>query len=237
MDWLDRYFFKTYQAEYEAFKKDSPLGLALRKKDAARAGTKYGVSGKAAGVLVPEVVKRGNLEIGRFEVTRAQFAAFDPSYPAAPGAENHPANGVSFEKARAYAEWLSKTTGETWRLPNEDEVAGLYEGLSGENTLDYWAGYELNPDDARKLRPKAAELGSGAPLLREAGSFKPAGREDEEPVFDLGGNVAEWAVAKDGTGKTLGGSADRPADPKARDGAADPEYTGLRVVRGAAAAN
>jgi hypothetical protein len=40
-------------------------------------------------------------------------------------------------------------------------------------------------------------------------------------------------IAADGTGKTLGGSADRPADSKARYRPADLEYTGFRVVRGA----
>jgi len=52
-------------------------------------------------------------------------------------------------------------------------------------------------------------------------------------VFDLGGNVAEWVIAADGSGKTLGGSADRPSDSKARYRAADIEYTGFRVARGA----
>jgi dipeptidyl aminopeptidase/acylaminoacyl peptidase/formylglycine-generating enzyme required for sulfatase activity len=232
MAWLDRYFFKTSKPENEAFKKDSPLGLALRRKDFARVGTKYGVAGKGDAVLIPEAVERGGLEIGRFEVTRAQFSAFDASSTYSAGTENYPANNVSFEKAKSYAEWLSKVTGQAWRLPNEDETAKLYEGLSGENTLDYWAGYALNPDDARRLEPKAAELGTAAPLLKEVGSFNSAGKDDEEPVYDLGGNVAEWAVAKDGTGKKMGGSADRPADPRARSGSAAMDYTGFRVVRG-----
>ncbi|MGA9593724.1 MAG: hypothetical protein WBS18_11550, partial [Candidatus Acidiferrales bacterium] len=71
-----------------------------------------------------------------------------------------------------------------------------------------------------------------APLLREVGSFAPDSDDDREPIFDLGGNVAEWVVAADGTGKTLGGSADRPADPEARYRLADPKYTGFRVVLG-----
>jgi dipeptidyl aminopeptidase/acylaminoacyl peptidase len=232
MSWLDRYFFKTLKPENEAFKKESPLGQALRKKEIARVGTNYGSAGKTAGGLIPEVIKRGDLEIGRFEVTRAQFAAFDPSYPVTAGTENYPANNISFEKAKAYAEWLSKSTGETWRIPNESEVAKLYEDRSGENTLDYWAGYALNPDDARKLKAKVAELGAGAPLLKEAGSFNGAGKDDEELIYDLGGNVAEWTIAGDGTVKKMGGSADRPADPKAAAGAAAMDYTGFRVVRG-----
>jgi hypothetical protein len=101
---------------------------------------------------------------------------------------------------------------------------------SGENTLDYWAGYALNPEDAQKLEAKIKELPGDAPLLREVGSFASEGDEGEELVFDRGGNVAEWVIVADGSGKTLGGSADRPADGKAQYRAADPDYTGFRVV-------
>jgi dipeptidyl aminopeptidase/acylaminoacyl peptidase len=231
MAWLDTYFFKTLVAANEAFRKDSPLGQALRRKDVARVGARYGLAAKARAVLVPEAVRRGALEVGRFEVTRAQYAAFDPSYAVAPGTENYPVNGITFEKAKAYAAWLGQLTGQAWRLPTEEEAASLAEGVSGENTLDYWAGYALNPDDALRLEAKVKELGGGAPLLKEVGSFNGSGKDDEPLVFDLGGNVAEWAVAKDGSGKAMGGSADRPADPKARTGQASAEYIGFRVVR------
>jgi formylglycine-generating enzyme required for sulfatase activity len=232
MAWLDLHFFKTLQAENEAFKKDSPLGQELRKKTLARVGTKFGMAGKTAGPIVPEVVKRGDLEVGRFEVTRAQYAAFDASYAVEAGTENYPATNISFEKAKEYAAWLSKMTGQTWRLPGEDEFTALAAGSSGENTLDFWAGYALNPDDAARLKAKVVELGGSAPLLKPVGSFAGSGKEDEEPVFDLGGNAAEWVIAKDGSGKKLGGSADRPADAKAPSAQAAPEYTGFRVLRG-----
>lgn len=232
MAWFDRHFFKTEKPVNEALKKDSPLGLALGLKAAARVGSRFGVQAKGSKTLIPEAVRRGELEIGRFEVTRAQFAAFDPSYRFAAGTENFPAGGVSFDQARAYAAWLTKVTGQAWRLPTEDEAAKLYEGESGENTLDHWAGYAVNPDDARRLAAKVRELGGPAALLKEAGSFAGAGKEGEEPVFDLGGNAAEWVVGKDGTGKKAGRSADRPSDPKARAGEASAECTGFRVVRG-----
>ena len=141
------------------------------------------------------------------------------------------------ENAKAYVARLSKLTGQAWRLPNEDEVASLYEKREGENTLDYWAGYALNPDDAARLEKKAQELGGAAALLKEAGSFSGAGGEGEEPLFDLGGNVAEWVWSKDGSGKTLGSSADRPADSKAKPQPAGLAYTGFRVLRGASKAN
>jgi dipeptidyl aminopeptidase/acylaminoacyl peptidase len=231
MAWFDRWFFKTLTAENEAFKKDSPLGRALLRREIAKVGSRYGREEKAGRTLVPEVVKRGEIEVGRFEVTRAQYAAFDPAYRFAAGLENFPANDIPFEKASAYCAWLTRQTGRTWRLPSEDEAVSLYQGLSGENTLDYWAGYALNPDDARRLAAKVKELGGGAPLLREAGSFPGAGKEGEPLLYDLGGNVAEWVVGRDGGGKKMGGSADRPADPRARSASAADEYTGFRVVR------
>lgn len=228
--WFDKYLFKINPPENEAFKKGSPLDVALERRSIQKSGTNYGsTSGK---VLVPEVVKRGDIEVGRFEVTRAQYAAFDKSYKVDAGTESYPANGVTFNQAKAYCAWLSKQTGQTFRLPNESEVTSLYKDRSGENTLDYWAGYSLNPEDAEKLEDKIKMLPGNAPLLREVGMFSGQGEDGEELIFDLGGNVAEWVIASDGSGKTLGGSADRPSDSKARYRAADTEYTGLRVVRG-----
>jgi hypothetical protein len=49
-------------------------------------------------------------------------------------------------------------------------------------------------------------------------------------MFDLAGNVAEWIVAADRSGKIIGGSAERPSDAKARYRAVAPAYTGFRVV-------
>lgn len=241
MAWFDRYLFKTEKEENEAFQRESPLGQALRRRSTSKLGILYGVAWKPAAplegkmeILIPEVIKRGDLEIGRFEVTRAQFAAFDPTFVVEPGKENYPANNISLEKAKAYAEWLKKLTGQAWRLPDEAEVASLYEGRMAENTLDYWAGYALNPEDAQRLESKVKELDSEAPLLKEVGSFPGAAKDEEELVFDLGGNVAEWAYAANGSGKLLGGSADRPADIKSQRKAAGQPYTGFRVVRGEA---
>ena len=77
------------------------------------------------GKLIPEVVRRGKLEIGRFEVTRAQYVAWDNGYPVKPGTENLPASGITPPQAMGYAEWLTGLTGETWRLPKEDEIKGV----------------------------------------------------------------------------------------------------------------
>jgi dipeptidyl aminopeptidase/acylaminoacyl peptidase len=238
--WFDKYFFKTAKAENEAFKTDSPLADSLKRKNILRGGARYGVvwvkpgSGKTgAAILIPEVVKRSQFEIGRFEVTVGQFDDFRKMARADASVQNQPVHAVTLDDAKAYVEWLTKYTGQEWRIPFEDEVKDLYENREGENTLDYWAGYAPNPEDAARLREKAKELSGTAPLLKEVGSFHGQGKDDEEPIYDLGGNVAEWVLTRDGKGKVIGGSADCPADPKSNctPGA---EYIGFRVVRGTA---
>ncbi|MGH9684148.1 MAG: S9 family peptidase [Candidatus Acidiferrales bacterium] len=241
--WFDKYLFKNNPPENEAFKKGSPLDVALRRQSIEKVGLLYGkqlvgvelVNGKKSipgkKLIIPETVKWYGFEIGRFEVTRAQFASFDPSYRYDEGTGNYPANEITFEQAKAYCTWLSSLLGNNiFRLPTEAEGAELYKARTDENTLDHWAGYPLNPEDAALLRDKIGDLPGDAPLLREVGSFANEGDDGEELVFDLGGNVAEWVSAPDGTGKTMGGSADQPADSKAPYEPADPKYTGFRVV-------
>jgi dipeptidyl aminopeptidase/acylaminoacyl peptidase len=259
--WFDKYFFKSEQPASDAVKKGSPLEDELKRKGIAQSGLGYyGTELKdAAGrmmlkdpseMLIPELIKRGDLEIGRFEVTRFQYFEFlyfrdtkkrkarlwteqMPGDEKSRRSQNLPQSSVSLEDAKAYAAWLSKETKQDWRVPYEDEVKSLYEKRDGENTLDYWAGYAPNPEDAAKLREAAKKLNGTAPLLKEVGSFHGQGKDDEEPIYDLGGNVAEWVLTRDGKGKVIGGSADCPADAKSNCTPA-PEYVGFRVVRGEA---
>ena len=221
--WFDIHLFRTHEPEDESLKKNSPLDMALELKDAGSSNGRYGL--EVNGKLVPETVKSAGLEIGRFEVTRAQYKEFDSGYQFPHGTENYPANGITFDKATEYAAWLSGHTGTAYRIAGEKEVSGMYEGGEG-NTLDYWAGYSPNPDDAEILIKKAGELGGNAPLLKEAGTFP-----GKDGVFDLQGNVSEWAIGKDGKGVLVGGSADMPAQPECDCQAGGP-YQGIRIVKG-----
>lgn len=226
--WFEKYLLKSAAPANEALKHNSPLAQELKRRSIKKSGTAYGVAVRS--VLVPEVISYRSLQLGRFEVTRAQYAAFDKNYRIETGTENFPANGISFSNAQAYCAWLSKIMGENFRLGKAEELESIYREAKGnENALDYWAGYPVNPDDAVRLREKVRDLGGDAPLLKPVGSF--AGRGDGELVFDLGGNVAEWAVAKDGSGVLLGGSADLPVDPMSVGSKAAPVYAGFRVVK------
>src|SRR5258708_12759387 len=109
----------------------------------------------------------------------------------------------------------------------------MYEKKDGENTLDYWGGYAQNSDDAARLKKQTAQLTGTAPLLKPAGSFAGQGKDDEELIFDLGGNVAEWVLTHDGKGKVIGGSAACPPDRKANCTAA-PKYVPFRALRAGA---
>ena len=237
--WFDKYFFKSTPPENESIKAGSPLEAALRSRKIARVAADYGQSfsvNKKKSVLVPEVVKRGDLEISRFEVTRAQFAAFDKNFKIEPGTENYPANNITFDQAKACADWLSKLTGQTWRLPDEKEAGSYLDKKDGENNLDYWAGYSPNPDDTKQLREKLKDLPGIAPLLKPVGTFTGEGKDNEELLFDTNGNVAEWVLTPDGKGKIVGGSADCPADPRSAC-TPTPEYVGFRVIRGTASSS
>jgi dipeptidyl aminopeptidase/acylaminoacyl peptidase len=74
LEWFDRHLFDTWDAPNEAFIPDSPLGRALKLADSARSAGFYGEL--LDGSLVPELVQVGDLLVGRFEVTRAQWEAW-----------------------------------------------------------------------------------------------------------------------------------------------------------------
>ena len=63
--------------------------------------------------------------MGVTEVTVAQYRQFDPAFktkdPNSKPAEDDAASGVTWERAVAFCEWLSKKEGKTYRLPTEAE--------------------------------------------------------------------------------------------------------------------
>ena len=108
--------------------------------------------------------------LGKFEVTRGQFAAFvretgysaggscnvdkgggdygrlasknwrDPNFSQT---DWHPVVCVNWYDAKAYVEWLGRKTGERYRLPSESEWE--YAGRAGTTEARYWGN---DPDEA-----------------------------------------------------------------------------------------
>ena len=207
--WLDRHLFGAASRE-EHLRPGSPLAALRARKEMD---------------VVPPTVTLGQIKLGRFEVTRRQFAAFHAEYKFSPGTAEHPANGVTYAEAKAYCRWLSSRTGHPYRLPRLEEMERLqHHGMRG-NTLDYWAGYAVNPDDYEKLLPWVREAGPEE-LLFPVGVFAD---HDASGVSDLHGNVAEWATDDRGSGVPFGQCAGLPADPKSRR-IPSAEFVGFRVV-------
>lgn len=238
--WFDRYLFArdgedSGAGEPEsvsrrprwAVPEDSALDVLLARAEASRHDGHLGRL--VGGVLAPELVQmrvgEEILDVGRFEVTRAQWAAYDAGYRVPPGTADHPITGIGIEEARIYVAWLSERMGRSVRLPTKKEAETLARGDGG-NVLDRWLGYAPNPDDAESVR--AYLEARGLSLLRPAGSQAPhRDHEDAAAVFDLDGNAAEWAETEDGSGIAAGTSADRSSDETGEPSAA---YVGLRVV-------
>lgn len=130
-----------------------------------------------------------------------------PRDAGAPSGPSLPATGVSYDDAQAYARWLSRRTGETWRLPSDEELAfaagSRYPddalGISADSrnpALRWLADYER--ETARKA--------SRDPRPQPFGSFG----ESESGLADFGGNIWEWTstclrrVNLDAAGKPSG---------------------------------
>ena len=171
-----------------------------------------------------KAVIRQPIAVGRFEVTRDQYAAFvtssgykvgdhcvtfennkpqdraDRSFlnPGYTQDGNHPAVCVSWVNAKAYVDWLSRSTGKSYRLLSEAEFE--YAARAGGSSR---YGFGNDPAELCKFAngadqsAKAAGLPANAPYMNckdgypftaPVGSFAP----NAFGLYDLIGNVWEW---------------------------------------------
>ncbi|MCB0672812.1 MAG: prolyl oligopeptidase family serine peptidase [Saprospiraceae bacterium] len=225
--WIETYLWGKKSDKNEAFKEGSPLDLALKKQ---KADQQDGVIGTMLDkTLVPEVVTAfsDSIAIGRFEVTNAQFQAFDSKYQFPASQANFPAV-VTISQAKYYLLWLIKLSGKSYRLPVEEEAKALQKKAiaigAKENTLNYWAGYDITPADMQRLQSKL-ESYSGT-WYKEVGSF-PAVKIGKAEIYDLGGNAAEYFGR---TGMTYGFDVKDYVDPNEPAVPVKREKAGFRVV-------
>jgi len=231
--WFDRWLFDSPAKEDGALLAGSPLDRALRLSDAARMNGHFGELVDDSH-LVPELIPLDDLLVGRFEVTRAQWAAhLGDSTFGAPDEGDLPATGLGIEQARAYCVWLGELLGLNCRLPSAEEwerlaaLAAAADAVEDENTLARWAGYAPGREDATRLAERIELLEADRSLLLPVGSLAPAG---ESGFYDLGGNAAEWVEDGEGGASLRGLCAVTVEDPYGETPQAPAAYGGLRVV-------
>ncbi|NID14326.1 formylglycine-generating enzyme family protein [Luteibacter yeojuensis] len=121
-------------------------------------------------------------------------------YVGKPGQDRLPVINVSWNDAKAYADWLSKRTGKTYRLPSEAEFE--YALRAGSSTR-YWWGDGNPPARAENLTGGNDRSGSGRRWSNAFAGYKdgywgPAPVMSFSPnpfgLYDMGGNVSEWVA-------------------------------------------
>ncbi len=128
--------------------------------------------------------------VGIYEVTFEQYDLFcEVTGHSRPddqewGRQSNPVINVSWEDARAMADWLSKRTGLPISLPSEAQWE--YFSRAGTSTT-YWTGKKLPPRFA-----VCANCGTrwDEKLPAPVGSFPP----NSWGIYDTAGNVAEWTL-------------------------------------------
>jgi formylglycine-generating enzyme required for sulfatase activity len=104
---------------------------------------------------------------------------------------DHPAVQVSWHDAQAYAAWLSRETGVTYRLPTDEEWAYA----AGSRWRDDGVSVDANDPSRRALAryERETELKEDAAVdgaARPIGSFG----TNENGLLDVSGNVWEWTA-------------------------------------------
>lgn len=153
----------------------------------------------------------GSFAIGKYDVTRGEFATFAvatgyemPGCPpenalAPPNLQTarDPVSCVNWNDAQAYIRWLSAKTGKTYRLPTEAEWE--YAARAGTITPWFWGGDETQECDFANGADLSMKDGmpdrSGTDLCRDGYAFaSPVGsfRPNDWGLHDMAGNVWQW---------------------------------------------
>lgn len=125
-----------------------------------------------------------------------RFAWHDAQPPA--GRAEHPVVMVSLADAKAYADWLSRYTGRTWRLPTELEWEKAARGVDG-RTFPWGADFDPARLDSHDAGPYDT-----TPVGAYPAGASPFG------VLDAAGEVYEWTATPAGAQRAIvkGGSWD-----------------------------
>ena len=149
--------------------------------------------GGASGVVSPDEVPRHDVTVQSFmvsvyEITFAEYNRFASATgrkkPKNSGwdVKTHPVIQVSWDDALAYTRWLSKQTGQTYRLLSEAEWEYV---ARGGTTTSYWWGAKPGAGNAHCFDCKS-DYNTSKPA--KVGTYKP----NPFGLYDTAGNVFEW---------------------------------------------
>jgi formylglycine-generating enzyme required for sulfatase activity len=96
--------------------------------------------------------------------------------------ETHPVLFVSWDDAYAYSQWLSRETGQRYRLPSEAEWEY---GASSGATTPFWWGFDVGRNHAHCFD---CDTGLNPRQPTAVGRFEP----NPFGIHDTAGNVFEW---------------------------------------------
>jgi formylglycine-generating enzyme required for sulfatase activity len=104
---------------------------------------------------------------------------------------NRPVTGVSFLDAEKYGAWLSRRTGDSWRLPTDQEWASLSGSKYADDALAPNSGAGPAQRWISQYEAESSKAGRPDPEIHASGFFG----SNEYGLADLSGNVWEWTSA------------------------------------------
>ena len=172
---------------------------------------------RVAGEMQTEVRIAAPLAVARHAVTRADYARFlaESGHTQAAGcriwdgatwtegagfgwrtagfvqADNHPVVCVTWHDATAYAAWLTRKTGHTYRLLSESERE--YAARAG-TTTPFWWGRTIAPTQANYRSLDVYKGGGQVGPWRKATVPVEAFKPNPWGLFNVHGNVREWTL-------------------------------------------
>jgi formylglycine-generating enzyme required for sulfatase activity len=167
----------------------------LPKTVSYRMSGEFQLNGLPVDGQLQNVTLQAPVEIMKFQVSERQYVQCVSE--AACGALDHridpggglPVTGVSFLDAEKYSAWLSRKTGDAWRLPADQEWAAL----AGLKYADDAIGPSQDASGPaqrwiNRYEAESAKAGLPDPVVHASGHFG----LNENGLADLSGNVWEW---------------------------------------------